>query len=228
MSEMPKTALIHRRMRDAVHAWRWADIPDLLEQGGDPNLVIEGDETLLMRMVSTIENTPQARALLDAVLKKGANIHHQTKAGDGVLEAALCRDHAEILEWLLKNGADPNRPGRSQSPPLQLAVEMDLADETDFRTRLLLAYGAKPDANISFPGQPAQTVRAYLEQKAGLTEVLSATGVVDMADFAYAARKLLAHFPKKPEPLDISRVLQGKAAGKNLKLQPGKPKGPAK
>lgn len=226
MSEMPLTALINHRLVTAVQSWRWQEIPALLAQGGQANMLI-GGETLLARVIANIGT--DADEVLTALVQAGADVNGMDANGGSPLLAALCRDRPDLIEWLLKNGADVNLTAANKASPLWLAVEFDMADDTDMRTKILLAHGATPETKVTFAGRPPQSVREYLEQKAATQEVLSATGVVDMYELALAARRLLALLPKPQPPRDIHRLLRESAAGRNLKLaprQPPKTKGP--
>lgn len=76
--------------------------------------------------------------------EKGADIHAPATNGTGYnpLTAAVTAGHAEIVEWLLDRGLDPNyRYGPGYSPLLAAAANGHLEI-----VKLLLAHGADPRA----------------------------------------------------------------------------------
>ncbi|NXH98958.1 ANKR7 protein, partial [Pachycephala philippinensis] len=74
----------------------------LLEHGADPNLADADGNTALHLAVLSCSNTTVAELLLE----HNANIDAQNKEGYTPLILAVSEHHEEIMEFLLKKGAD--------------------------------------------------------------------------------------------------------------------------
>lgn len=118
------------------------------------------------------------------LLKEGANVN-----ADGILEHAYCVQNFELIEWLLKNGADPNYQNDSGSTIMHLAAMSD----SDFSVKiasLLLSYGA----SINLPNNEGFTPE-YYAKKINNRNVLSlwtkAVGKFVVGDIAYVCSESL-------------------------------------
>lgn len=76
---------------------------ELLEEGADPNVRDEHDDSALM-LASKFGEKDLVRTLLD----KGASIDAQDKDGWSALILASWRNHREVVRMLLEAGAKPN------------------------------------------------------------------------------------------------------------------------
>jgi len=98
----------------------------VLEAGGDPNLAwsfgggagSSGHTIFVLTVVAGAGRT----AVVDAMLKAGAEVDGQPRGGDALVAAAK-GDHVEILSTLIDAGADMNYKNRGGDTPLGAAVE---------------------------------------------------------------------------------------------------------
>lgn len=93
----------------------------------------------------------QVRARVEA----GGDINATTRHGLTALHSAVKKNDIEMVEWLLKNGANPNVV--APLTPLRLAIRSASDDATDFVSAratyivaLLLKHGAKVDDSFQF------------------------------------------------------------------------------
>jgi hypothetical protein len=221
MSEMPHTELINQRIRAAARSGRWDEVLSLLAEGGDPNLRVAGTTPLMSFFIEECAGKPEDIDTLAALVRAGAAINREAVSGRTPLTAALARyDQPGLVAWLLKNGADPNLAKADSRPPLWDAVEKDLEDETDFRTRLMLDHGACPDYVFCRSGAGNTTVRAELEKAAQEKQRISAPGFTDMAAEARHAGRLLSLLPPINPKSPLHEALHAQYKRKGLKLPP--------
>ncbi|CAB0035384.1 unnamed protein product, partial [Trichogramma brassicae] len=99
----------------------WAMVETLVRRGADPNSADKHGSTPLHSfseresdvVFSTNVLTPTS---IESGLKK--NINALDGSGRAPLHLALSRGRGNLVEWLLRNGADPNLPGWLASTPL--------------------------------------------------------------------------------------------------------------
>ena len=96
----------------------------LLENGGDPTGTNSGGMPVLTQVIMK-HDEPKALALARLLVDHGAVVTAGAASGSTPLHAAICRQHKQIVEWLLEKGADPNATCKECDPPLCLALEAE-------------------------------------------------------------------------------------------------------
>ena len=111
-------------------------VKELLQHGADPNLQCAGNtETIVIRYASWTFNLGfgACNEILMTIVKHGADIHAQDRAGNQVLHfLALCtpgqltttshRSTEQLIRYLIQKGANPNAQNHKQETPLSLAI----------------------------------------------------------------------------------------------------------
>lgn len=123
---------------DLFNAAKLGDAKEIVQElsrGADPNLADASGNTLLI--VAAREEQPKVVAEL--VKQRGVKIDARNAAGDSALMLASLRGYTEVVEILLKAGAQFNHEG--WNPLLYAAFEGRTAI-----VEMLLAKGANPDA----------------------------------------------------------------------------------
>lgn len=110
--------------------YRGTCVPILLEYGADPEMCVTGITAL---MAACLHNMPCIPALL-----KKAKIDAQCSSGCTALHWAVMFDQINVIELLLKHGANPNIQDDRGWTPLHRAV----ISEKYKIIKLLLAHGA--------------------------------------------------------------------------------------
>lgn len=100
---------------------QWREVAMLLiDRGADIN--IENDDDTPLAMAALVDD----KGLVEALLKKGANINGAKHAYETPLHAAIAENQRKMAEFLIKNGADVNARNMSQRTPLHfIAHYMD-------------------------------------------------------------------------------------------------------
>ena len=87
-------------------AVNWSDpklVTFLLDKGADINLTDDGDDTALMEAANS--HDPQNKVIVKLLLDRGADVH---ASGNRAILNAAKEGGPEIVQLLLKKGADPN------------------------------------------------------------------------------------------------------------------------
>ncbi|KAI4265983.1 MAG: hypothetical protein L6R38_009035 [Xanthoria sp. 2 TBL-2021] len=116
---------------------------NLADIGADLNIENYGSRTPLHVLPSTATSRGNKISMARTLIAKGGEINHKDDWGVTPLHCAVgvkSRDY-ELIEFLLKNGADPNAKDKNDQTPLHYAAE--LADQRVFRT--LIKAGGKAD-----------------------------------------------------------------------------------
>lgn len=72
--------------------------------------------------------------MLKELIRAGADIHMADREGNTVLHYVLKNGDGETARYLIKKGADYNRPNNSGETPAQLAVERGLETVLELMT----------------------------------------------------------------------------------------------
>ena len=141
-------------------------VEQLLDAGADANASLPGGETMLM----TAARTGRIGAVR-ALLVRGAHVHaKESRRGQTALIWAAAEGHADVVEELIKAGADFRTPLDSGFTPLLFAVRQGRSDAV----KALLKAGA----DVNETSQVRASSKLSLEQKrsipAGTTPLLLA------------------------------------------------------
>lgn len=174
-----------RTLLDAIFSNDLALLEQLLDQGADPNALIDHHATGLSPLIEAAHcGTPE---IITALLDRGANIHQTIGVvEDSPLSAACTKARIDVVKLLLARGADPNLRQKGSS-----ALTAAMIDKQPSRTRivkLLLAAGADPDfVFLSNAGVPMDDVlmRAASSASCAALELLLAAGVAVNRQFAF-------------------------------------------
>lgn len=219
--------------RTLTEALRWAVVAGDLEAmrsalagGADVNAVIEG-QTVLCHVISqsNLMTAGHVHEFVALLISHGADINAAGPDGLTPLLTVLQGEDAALIKQIVAANPKANVFPQGKVSPLYLAVEGDLANSEDWRTRLLLALGANPDVHIAaLEPYGTPTVRLMLEKSASEMDELTATGVRSRADFARHAQHLLNQLPPAQTPETARKTLlmqkAGNSAGK-YKLHKG-------
>ena len=120
-----------------------AGLPDaamtgkLLAAGADANMALPSGETPLM-LASRRGNLETVRALLSGGADPNA---HESNGGQTALMWAISERHPDVVEELVKHGADVGAGSKTGFTPLMFAAQQGAVDSA----RILLKAGAKPN-----------------------------------------------------------------------------------
>lgn len=96
----------------------------LLQNGADPNMACLTDEGMFpLHVASAFGNGP----LVALLVSFGAWTESESLEGDTPLHVAIRENKFEIVEWLLKHGADPDHQNEDEESPRELAQEIGAA-----------------------------------------------------------------------------------------------------
>ncbi len=172
---------------------------------------------------------------IQALLKQKNNqkeINFKDKHGYTALDLAVIHNLVDVVEVLLKNGADPNIKDKNGYTPLHRAV----IKSSPVLTELLLKYGANPNIKDVYGYTPLQ--RAVIQQSPELVKILLENGadpnikdsheyypleralMFEDVDMAYNISKLL--LDHKADPMISDK--RGVAIFEKLASQEGKRK----
>ena len=100
----------------------FAVLERLLEGGEDINGISEATGQCIMHEVAANWD----KSVAEFFLQKGANIHLKDCEGKTPLHVASSTDHAEMVEWLIENGAELEpRTTIEEQTPLHHAARYD-------------------------------------------------------------------------------------------------------
>jgi hypothetical protein len=116
-----------------------AEVKKLAEAGGDPNILDVNGRSALWHA----SGWDGSSAMIEFLLKWGANVNFQTPDGSTVLHREAWCGNSDSVAILLQAGADPNIADLGGSTPLHKAAAWRGYDSI---VQLLLQYGALVDA----------------------------------------------------------------------------------
>lgn len=208
--------------RTLSEALRWAVVAGDLDAmrtslagGADANAVIEG-QTVLCHVISqtNLMTAGHVHDIVAQLLTHGADVNAVGPDGLTPLLTVLQGEDEALIKQIMAANPKVNFFPQGKVSPLYLAVEGDLANSEDWRTRLLVAHGANPDLHIAALEQyGTPTVRLMLEKSASETQELTATGIRSRADFAGHAQHLLKQLPAEQTPQTARQALLRHKAG---------------
>ena len=108
----------------------------LLNNGADPNYVLENGYSILMMFAIR-----GFRDIVNILLEHGVNPNFQDQYGHTALMYCIYNEENEIIIDLLKNGADPDIKDDKQNTALCMAMKKGLVEIV----KILLEYGANPN-----------------------------------------------------------------------------------
>ena len=217
---------LSRPLTIAVQKGPLATAQLLLELGADPNARgLLANNTLLIEATSKGQ-TDTARLLLNAEV----DIHAENNFHETALDMACARGFVEIAQILIEAGAQINRYGRDQAPPLIVATAAperlhflqkqgliddaetldDIGDRAAQIVQILLAAGADPNLK-SGSGATALIIAAAQGSTAIVRALLAANADVNLAH----DRDKVCHTPL------ITAIEKGQAAIVQLLLEVG-------
>lgn len=193
MAQQNPFATLNEALRWAVIAGDLDAMRAALQKGADANADIEG-QSILCHVISqtNLMTAASKNDFIEILIAHRADINRAGPDGTTPLLAAVLGDDQAVLARILAAGANPDLTPEGKTSPLYLAVEGDLADTSDWRTRMLIAAGANPDAPVlALVSDGMPSVRARLAETAGEDARLTATGIAPRSDFARQAQHLL-------------------------------------
>lgn len=118
----------------------------LLARGADPNAMMKSGPTALVMFCEMGDPALSHLEAIKLLVEKGADVNGRAKPGEALtpLQSAAKQGTVDVVKFLLKSGADINRPGAGNATPLMMAA---LKAQLEV-VRELLAAGAdvKPQA----------------------------------------------------------------------------------
>lgn len=123
----------------AIRKGNMAIISSLIDTGANPNLRGEARNPPLITAI--LSNPPRVFEIVQLLLQHGATINATGEYWASPLHAAVEESPIELIEFLLKNGADVNhRSQMNGMTPLMIATDR----KNTSIINLLLAYGSDP------------------------------------------------------------------------------------
>ena len=140
-----KVDLLDDAQQTPLHEAAWHGQPDvvryLISQGADVNAKDKSGHTPLVssgRVSLSTKYTQHDSEIAALLVEAGADVNHVDNFGDTALHCACKQSNTNLVEYLLKQGADPNQSTAKESP-LELAVR---TRKTEVE-KLLRKHGAK-------------------------------------------------------------------------------------
>ncbi|OTF69176.1 Fem-1-like protein, partial [Euroglyphus maynei] len=123
----------------------------LLKYGADPNTISSTGSTPIRLCCGICSESSQDRniELLELLLKHKADVNKPNKFRNTPLMLAAYNGQEKIVQFLLDNGADPNRAAYCGGTPLHFAVELEEEEEPITIIEMLLQHGAILQPDIS-------------------------------------------------------------------------------
>ncbi|HET8671376.1 MAG TPA: ankyrin repeat domain-containing protein [Candidatus Saccharimonadales bacterium] len=140
---------------------------DILDSGLNVDVTFERDESefsgMSVLMVASVRGNPE---MVEALIKRGANVNLKRYVGDTPLMLAAGSDNVKTVTLLLKAGADPNvkvvSPHAGELTPLTLAINLSEQHRIEI-AETLLAAGAEINPRGNFFMSPLMQALEDLE-----------------------------------------------------------------
>ena len=131
---------------------------EILNSGLNVDVTFERDESefsgMTVLMVASVRGNPE---MVEALIKRGANVNLKRYVGDTPLMLAAGSDNVKTVSLLLKAGADPNvkviSPHAGELTPLTLAINLSEQHRIEI-AEILLAAGAEINPRGTFLMSP--------------------------------------------------------------------------
>lgn len=140
---------------------------EILDSGLNVDVTFERDESefsgMTVLMVASKRGYPE---MVEALIKRGANVNLKRYVGDTPLMLAAGSDNVKTVSLLLKAGADPNvkeiSPHAGELTPLTLAINLSTQHRIEI-AEILLAAGAEINPRGNFFMSPLMQAVEDLE-----------------------------------------------------------------
>ena len=111
--------------QEAVRAYKEGNyqiVTDYIEQG-NPLLQFNGDDLIEVELIYLVSSSTSLNNSIKDLISKGIDLNETTTDQDqySAVHFAAWDNKSDILEYLIKNGADPNIEGKDGLSPLYLA-----------------------------------------------------------------------------------------------------------
>jgi ankyrin repeat protein len=111
--------------QEAVRAYKDGDyqiVTDYIEQG-NPLLQFNGDDLIEVELIYLVSSSSSLNNSIKDLISKGIDLNETTTDQDrySAVHFAAWDNKSDILEYLIKSGADPNMIGKDGLSPLYLA-----------------------------------------------------------------------------------------------------------
>ena len=111
--------------QEAVRAYKDGDyqiVTDYIEQG-NPLLQFNGDDLIEVELIYLVSSSSSLNNSIKDLISKGIDLNETTTDQDrySAVHFAAWDNKSDILEYLIKSGADPNMKGKDGLSPLYLA-----------------------------------------------------------------------------------------------------------
>lgn len=155
----PKEVLDAYHLNQAIAGKDLAKVKKLIDEGADVNYQYNGRNAL---HTACDKDSPEMAAL---IIEAGADVNAMSEDGQGrtPLQFAagdMMQDLPELVELLLKNGADPDLALNPDQAPLFMAIGRAHAESV----KVLLEHGASTDLRNSMEQTPLDHVSFLLER----------------------------------------------------------------
>jgi ankyrin repeat protein len=196
---------------DAARQGNKDTVRALLKEGADVNAAL-GDGMTALHWAAMKDDTELARILLYA----GANVRATTRLGGYTpLLMASRNGNAEVMEALVKAGADPGGVTTNGTTPLMFAAASGKADAV----KVLLDHGVDVNAKESAKGETALTFAAAYD-RSDVIRLLTAHG----ADLKLTTNVVdLSAFTKEEQARFAAFAATGAPPGTGVRGAPGAP-----
>lgn len=106
---------------------------------------------------------PDSLAIVNLLVAKGAPIDHKDPQGRTPLSETAAYNRADLVEILLKHGADPNSADKRKNTPLHVVMRGGARPMTGLIeiVKMLLAHGADPEAKNDNGATPLSMVQKH-------------------------------------------------------------------
>jgi len=111
--------------KEAIRAYKDGDyqvVTDFIEQG-NPLLQFNGDDLIEVELIYLVSSSASLNSSIKDLISKGIDLNETTADQDqySAVHFAAWDNKSDILDYLIKNGADPNIKGNDGLSPLYLA-----------------------------------------------------------------------------------------------------------